>query len=206
MLLYDNAKSSNALKARFALHELGLAYDTRHVDFTYPRPDWYLAVNPVGGIPTLDDDGFVLAESNTILRYLATREGRDDLYPAAARERGRIDEFLDRFSMTLRPALFRIERPALGYLEGHGFDGVARDAAGGREAAAKVAAELRTLDGLLAENGTVLGAFTIADMAAAPAVYRTIHTGLDLAPYPRIAAFRATVTARPGFQAAGPVI
>ncbi len=206
MLLYDNPASSNALKVRFALHELGLAHDRRHVDFTDPRPDWYLAVNPVGGIPTLDDDGFVLAESNTILRYLALREGRDDLYPASARERARVDEFLDRYSLTFRPALFRIERPALGFLAGHGFGGVANDPDAARSAAAAAAPDLALFDSLLAENGTVLGTFTIADMAAAPAVYRTIHTGLDLSPYPRIAAFREAVTSRPGFQAAGPVL
>ena len=44
-----------------------------------PRPHAYVALNPVAGIPTLEDDDFVLAESNTILRYLAEREGRDDL-------------------------------------------------------------------------------------------------------------------------------
>jgi glutathione S-transferase len=79
MLLYDNPPSSNALKVRFALRLLDLPFDTRRVEFTQPRPDWYLAVNPVGGIPTIDDDGFVLAESNTILRYLAGREAREDL-------------------------------------------------------------------------------------------------------------------------------
>jgi glutathione S-transferase len=206
MVLYDNPASSNALKVRFALRLLDLPFETRRVEFTQPRVDWYLAVNPVGGIPTLDDDGFVLAESNTILRYLATREGRDDLYPADGRERARVDEFLDRFSLTFRPALFRIERYALGFKEGHGFDGVPRDPDAAREAAGKMADTLRIFDGVLAANGTVLGTLTIADLAAAPVVYRTIHTGLDLGPYPRIAAFRETVTAHPAFQGAGPVV
>jgi glutathione S-transferase len=173
MVLYDNPASSNALKVRFALRLLDLPFETRRVEFTQPRVDWYLAVNPVGGIPTLDDDGFVLA---------------------------------DRFSLTFRPALFRIERYALGFKEGHGFDGVPRDPDAAREAAGKVADTLRIFDGVLAANGTVLGTLTIADLAAAPVVYRTIHTGLDLGPYPRIAAFRETVTAHPAFQAAGPVV
>ena len=89
LLLYDNPASSNALKARFMLAEVGLDYERRTVPFDQPRPDWYLAVNPVGGIPTLEDDGLVLAESHAILRYLAAREGRDDLYPAEPRERAR---------------------------------------------------------------------------------------------------------------------
>ena len=109
LLLYDNPASGNALKVRFLLHELGLEWETREVPLARPRPDWYLAVNPLGGVPTLDDDGFVLTESNTILRYLAQREGRTDLYPDQPRERAAVDEFLDRWSLTFRPALKRFE-------------------------------------------------------------------------------------------------
>src|SRR6476659_5874966 len=61
MLLYNNPASSNALKVRFLLAELGLAYDSREVPMPQPRPDWYLDRNPLGGIPALDDDGLVLA-------------------------------------------------------------------------------------------------------------------------------------------------
>ncbi|MDX6553192.1 MAG: glutathione S-transferase, partial [Gaiellales bacterium] len=81
LALYDHPISSNALKVRFMLAELGLPYERRNVPIERPRPQWYVDVNPLGGIPTVDDDGFVLTESNSILRYLANREGRDDLYP-----------------------------------------------------------------------------------------------------------------------------
>ena len=93
MLLYDNPVSSNALKVRFLLAELGLAYDCREVPIRSRGPTGTSPQNPLGGIPTLDDDGLVMAESNAILRYLAQREGRDDLYPAGsgrARARGRV--------------------------------------------------------------------------------------------------------------------
>ena len=123
LVLYDNPVSSNALKARFGLTEMGLAYERRTVPCDQPRPDWYLAVNPVGGIPTLDDDGFVVAESSAILRYLAAREGRDDLYPTSRDERAPIDVFLDRWSLTFRPAFFRYEAPALGFVVGKGMGG-----------------------------------------------------------------------------------
>ena len=75
VLLYDNPISSNALKVRFLLAELGLGYDRREVPLTHPRPGWYLAENPLGGVPALDDGGLVMAESNAILRYLAQRRG-----------------------------------------------------------------------------------------------------------------------------------
>ena len=110
MLLYSNPVSTNALKVRFLLAELGLEYDTREVPLSQPRPDWYLAVNPVGGVPALDDDGLVMAESNAILRYLALREGRDDLYPSDPARRAPVDEFLDRFAVTLRGPLSHLHR------------------------------------------------------------------------------------------------
>src|SRR5450432_113153 len=110
MLLYDNPVSTNALKVRFLLAELGLAYDRREVPLALPRPDWHLAQNPIGGVPTLSDDGLVLAESNAILRYLAQREGRGDLYPSAPAERAPVDQFLDRFATALRGPFFQVER------------------------------------------------------------------------------------------------
>jgi glutathione S-transferase len=204
VLLYDNPISSNALKVRFLLAELGLAYDRREVPMPQPRPDWYLAQNPLGGIPALDDDGLVMAESNAILRYLAQREGRDDLYPAAPAERARVDEFLDRFSLTLRGAFFQVERPALGFVQGIGFNAGPRDPDGARAKAAEVAGQIQLFEGLVSDNGTVLGTFTIADCAAAPVLFRTRSTGMDLTPYPRLLRLRETVTARDGFAAAGP--
>jgi glutathione S-transferase len=206
LVLYDNPRSSNALKVRFLLSELGLAHERRTIDLARPRPEGYLALNPVGGIPTLDDDGFVLAESHAILRYLATREGRGDLLPADPFERARIDEFLDRLHTGIRAAFFRHEVPALGYSRDvGGWDAVPRDP----EAAARVAVEIRPtlelLDDLVSPGGAVLGRFTIADCALAPVLHRTLHTGLDLSPFPTLTALRAALTTRPSFLAADPV-
>lgn len=204
LLLYDNPASSNALKARFLLAELGLEYERRTVPFDLPRPDWYLAVNPLGGIPTLDDDGFLLSESNAILRYLASREARDDLYPADPRARARVEMTLDRWSLTFRPALFRYETKALGYVPGKGMGGREPDLEAAARVAEEIAPTLRTLDGLLDPSGYALGAFTIADVAAAPALHRTLTTGLDLTPYPNVRRWRETVGTRPAFAAAEP--
>jgi glutathione S-transferase len=206
MLLYDNPVSSNALKVRFLLGELGLPYDTREVPLARPRPDWYLAQNPIGGVPTLDDDGLVLAESHAILRYLAQRERRDDLYPPVPAERARVDEFLDRFALSLRGAFFQVERLALGFVDGVGFNAGPPDPDGARAKAAEIAGTVELFEGLVADNGTVLGTFTIADCAVAPVLFRTRNTGMDLTPYPRLLLVRETVTARDGFAAAGAVL
>ena len=206
LLLYDNPVSSNALKARFMLAELGLSYETRTVPFDLPRPDWYLTVNKVGGIPALEDDGMVLAESQAILRYLAGREARDDLYPTSLRERAAVDELLDRWAITFRPAFFRFEAPALGFVPGKGMGGGPPDLDALPAVAESIAPLLRTLDALVDESGYALGCFTIADVSAAPVLYRTAHTGLDLSPYPNVERWRDTLVARPAFAAAGPVL
>ena len=119
--LFDHPVSSNALKVRFLLAELGLDYERIRVPIERPRPDWYAEVNPLVGIPSLRDGDLVLSESNAILRYLANRERRDDLYPVDPAARARVDMMLDRFSLTLRPALFQVEAAALGFTPQGGF-------------------------------------------------------------------------------------
>jgi len=148
----------------------------------------------------------VLSESNAILRYLAAREGRDDLYPDDARDRARVEMLLDRWSLTFRPALFRYEAEALGFAPGKGMGGREPDVTQLPELARAIAPTLHTLDALIDPSGTALGRFTIADVAAAPVLFRTTKTGLELSPYPNVERWRDTVTARPAFAAAEPII
>ena len=202
--LYDHPISSNALKVRFLLAELGLEYQRTRVPIERPRPDWYAEVNPLVGIPSLRDGDLVLSESNAILRYLANREGRHDLYPVDPAARARVDMMLDRFSLTLRPALFQVEAAALGFTPQGGFGTAPGDPDAARAKAEAAAPTLRTFDGLIGPDGYWLGEFTIVDCAAAPALYRTTLTGLDLAAYPNLMRVRDLVMARPAFSAAEP--
>ena len=206
LVLYDNPTSSNALKVRFALAELGLDHERRTVPIERPRPPDYLALNPRGGIPTLVDDDFVLTESNTILRYLAGREGRDDLYPSDLRDRARVDELMDRFSTGIRQEFMKVEAPALGHTLAGGMRSRPADPDAAAAAMVAIAPVLEVLDGLVAPRGGVLGRFTIADIVMAPILYRTEHTGMDLSPYPNLAGLRKTIVSRPSFAAADPVL
>ena len=203
--LYDNPRSSNALKVRFLLAELGLEYERREVSLAHPRPAEYLAVNPLGGIPCLVDGDLVLAESNAILRHLARREAREDLYPSEAVGAARVDQWLDRVALSLRPALRRVEDPALGFVPGQGFGAAPPDWELAARRAEEIAGTLAIFDGLVDPSGHALERFTIADCAAVPVLWRTLRTRLDLAPYPGLLRWRETLTARPAFAAAGPV-
>jgi glutathione S-transferase len=197
--LYNLPASNNALKVRFLLAELGLAYEPIDVPAPRPRPDWYLAINPAGGVPTLDDGGFVLAESNAILRYLARREQRDDLYPSELRAHAVVNRLLDTWSTLVRPAIFPLESAC-------GLFGEPDEAA--VEPALEPAAKaLLAVERVIADNGTMTGLFTIADVCAAPTLFRSskLDLPIDWSVLPRLASVRSTVTARPAFAAANPV-
>src|SRR6476620_8664747 len=118
LVLHDNPRSSNAQKVRFLLAELGQSAELREVPFAQPRPDWHLAVNPLGGIPAIIWDGFPLAESHTVLRFIATRSGDTGIYPSDLPDRATVNRLLDAIATFLRPALLPIEQAALGVRPG----------------------------------------------------------------------------------------
>jgi glutathione S-transferase len=207
LVLYDNPVSSNALKARFLLAELGLAYERRHVPFAEPRPAEYVALNPMGRIPTLVDGDLILPESNAILRYLANRERRDDLYPTEAAGRARVDSVLDAWSTQVRPALFPLERAALGHEDWERGGGRWEDADPVGIEATRGAAEakLDLFERVVAGGDSVLDRFTIADCGIGPVLWRTLRLPLDFSRWPRLARLRDAIAANSSFQAAGPV-
>lgn len=202
--LWDNPDSSNGRKVRFLLAELGLEHETRVVPMTRPRPDEYMALNPLGGIPTLQDGDLVLTESHAILRHLAAREGNEELYPSAPAERAKIEEFLERFNTRLRTPFFRREAVMLGWTLPKGFDEADADPSKAPAIEEEIAGNTGLLDSLVGEQGAVLGRFTIADCALAPVLQRARDTGYDLTPYPRLSALAATLLARPAWAATAP--
>ncbi len=95
--LWGRANSMNVHKPMLMLAELGLAYE--RVDagmaFGVVGTAEYRALNPNGVVPTLEHDGFVLWESNTIVRYLAGTFGDAAMWPADPKARAHEDQWMD---------------------------------------------------------------------------------------------------------------
>ena len=72
--------------------------DYEHVEVDYfageHRADPYLVLNPMASLPALEDDDFVLWESNAILQYVADKHGRTAFYPTELRVRADINRWL----------------------------------------------------------------------------------------------------------------
>src|SRR5436309_12921662 len=73
--IYGTSRS-RANRVIWMAEELGIAYETISVDLAAPRDPAFLAVNPNGRLPAIDDDGFYLFESNAINLYLAQKHRR----------------------------------------------------------------------------------------------------------------------------------
>jgi glutathione S-transferase len=199
--LFDFPTSGNARKVRLLLAELGLEFEHVPVPRARPRPDWYLELNPFGGVPAIRDGELVLAESQAILRYLAIREGRDDLYPSDLPARARVDWALDAWTTTAFPRVFPLYRAVVAETRDENGvphpdqadpDKVEQSLAGAREG-------FELFEKFVADDGTVIGnGFTIADCACGPVLLTVTGWPLDLdSDFPKLARIRAAVAARP---------
>src|SRR5579859_7715663 len=88
--LWGRANSSNVMKVIWLLEELRLPYERIDVGGPFGGTDTaeYRAMNPNGLVPTLEEDGFILWESNAILRYICSAYAPDSpLWPRDLRAR-----------------------------------------------------------------------------------------------------------------------
>src|SRR5215470_10570627 len=96
--IWGRNTSSNVQKVMFAIGELKLPH--QRIDIGGPfgknREPAYLAMNPNGLVPALEeDDGFLLWESNSIVRYLAAKHGVGALEPSDFHTRALASQWMD---------------------------------------------------------------------------------------------------------------
>lgn len=104
--------SSNVQKVLWCCDELALAYELEDRGWPYPgyKEPAYLALNPNGLVPTIEDGDFVLWESNSVLRYLANKYGDGKLTPRTPEERASANRWMDWHLTIMGPLMGPIYR------------------------------------------------------------------------------------------------
>src|SRR6266852_2251888 len=95
--IWGRNTSINVQKAMWAVGELGLAHERIDIGGSFGKNNEpaYLAMNPNGLVPTLQEDDFLLWESNSVVRYLAAKYGPGRLEPTDLRARAIASQWMD---------------------------------------------------------------------------------------------------------------
>ena len=193
--IYGIART-RAFRALWVAEELGLAYEHLPIEIgeAGARAAEFLALNPNGRLPFIDDDGFVLFESLAITLYLAKKHSPGRLYPAALQDEAKawqwsfwaiseVDRGVNIWS------LHAVRLPA------NERDTVKRD-----EALKTIAAPFRVLDAAVTAQPYLLGdEFTVADLNVAAVISRAID--MDLTAVPKLKAWLTRCLDRPAARA-----
>jgi glutathione S-transferase len=195
MRLYMFAVSPNCQKVLAVARELDIRFDRVNIDIFKgeARTPAYLAKNPSGHVPLLEDDDLVLPESNAILIYLASQRRCPSLLPRKSRERAEVDRWLFWQAAHLSPTVGKIALEKV-------FKPVTKQGTPDTEAISAETASFQTLarvlDGRLADREYVAGRLSIADFALVPFVAVAVTCGLDITPYAHLRAWNEQMTAR----------
>jgi glutathione S-transferase len=109
LTLYDADRCPYCARVRIVLGEKDLEYETVTIDLS-DRPAWLYEKNPLGKVPVLEEDGFVLPESAVIMEYIEERYPEPALLPADPAERAIARLRIERFDHTLGDAYYASRR------------------------------------------------------------------------------------------------
>jgi len=188
--IWGRSSSINVQKVVWCCEELDLRY--RRVDVGGPfggnKEPEYLQLNPNGLVPTISDGGFVLWESNAIVRYLAAKHGRGTLCPEDLADRADADRWMDWQMGTLwanfRPAFVGLIRTPP----------EKRDRGHIATAISKTTENQAMLDAHLVARDYVTGpAFTMADIPLGVTAYRWFNLEIERPPMPNLDAWGLSV-------------
>jgi len=187
LTIYGSPRS-RTLRVLWIAEELGLDYEHNPLEWNDPRlkSPAFLAINPAGAIPTIEDDGVALSESLAINLYLAKKHALGSLYPAALDGEAQVWRWSLWAQGELEPWLMRETRetaspPTVAELVAPAID----------RGLAKLERGVGARDWLVGES------FTVADINVAAVLSPSRSSLLDLSPYPAVADWLARCYARP---------
>ncbi|WP_298285075.1 maleylacetoacetate isomerase [Acidocella sp.] len=201
--LYSYYRSSAAYRVRIALNLKGLRAEIVPVHLRHgeQRGEAYRALNPAGLVPWFTDGTVALAQSLAIIEYLEEAHPAPALLPAGLANRAYAREIAHIIACDIHP---------IGNLRV--LDKLSADHGATPEARAAwnrhwMAAGFGAIEARLEQTA---GAFAVgdapglADLCIVPQLYNARRFGLDLSPYPRLAAVEAAARALPAFIKAAP--
>jgi glutathione S-transferase len=195
--IWGRNTSVNVQKVMWAVGELGLPHERIDVGGPFGKNNEpaYLAMNPNGLVPTLEEDGFVLWESNAIVRYLAAKYGAGTLEPADLRLRARASSWMDWQLTVAAPALTPV------------FWGLVRTPPEKRDQAAIEAGKIKTIaamkivDAQLANSAFLAGdTLSVGDIPAALMAYRFRRLVPERRALEHLERWFAAIEQRPAFK------
>lgn len=194
--IWGRINSVNVKKVLWAADELGLKYERVNAGMEHgvTKTPEYLRMNPNSLVPTIEDDGRVLWESHTIVRYLAAKHGAGMLYPADVGDRADVDRWMD-WAFTLQGAMRNV------------FWGLIRTPPEKRDANAIEEARKRTIDLLsnvlekaLAGRKFVGGErFTMGDIPLGCELQRYMRVPIERPRLPNVDAYFERLRERPAY-------
>jgi glutathione S-transferase len=196
--ILGRANSFNVRKVLWVCDELGVAYTREDWGRGY-RPtsdDEFLKINPIGLVPAVIDDGVVLRESNSIVRYLATKHGAGALYPADPVRRANVEQWMDwanyETSISLRGAFLG------GMLNEAPWNNPWFIEQGRRQ----ITKEVGQLDEHLQTGGPYITGsdFTIGDIPIGLVVNRWFCLNFERPEYPAVARYYELLSERPAYM------
>lgn len=196
--IWGRKTSSNVQKVMWAVGELGLPHERIDIGgpFGNNREPQYLAMNPNGLVPTLEeDDGFLLWESNSIVRYLAVKHGGNRLAPSDLKQRALASQWMDWQLSVAGPAIF------------HAFWGLIRTPPEQRdmkliaESQQKTTEAMKILDAQLGKTAYVAGAeFSMGDIPVGIMAYRFRQLVPQRPKLDNLERWYAAIAERPAFR------
>lgn len=196
--IWGRNTSSNVQKVMWAVGEIGLPHE--RIDIAGPfgknRDPAYLAMNPNGLVPTIEEeDGFLLWESNSVVRYLAAKHHASVLQPADLRGQANAGKWMDWQLSVAAPAIFEC------------FWGLIRTPPEKRNQAAidgskqKTTEAMTILDSQLAKTAYVAGdAFSYGDIPVGIIAYRFRELVPERMPLKNLERWYATISSRQAFK------
>ncbi|WOE79624.1 glutathione S-transferase [Pseudomonas protegens] len=188
---YNFPRSGHAHRVELMLSLLDLPSETIFVDLAkgaHKQAD-FLALNPFGQVPVIDDQGVVVADSNAILVYLAQRYGRGRWLPTDPEGAAQVQRWL---SVAAGPIAFGPAAARLITVFGASFNA--------EEVIARSHVLLKVMDQELASRPFLVGEqATIADVAGYSYIAHAPEGNVSLADYPHVRAWLQRIEALPGF-------